>query len=98
MSLYIYIYIYIYILLHLLCGAVGWHMIDVLGGQAFHGGLFNLQETGSVEMLLARDLFGFVFWDMIKGTFETSLCCIKEYVINLQLSTIECGMKMIPCN
>jgi len=51
-------------------------------------------------MLLARDLFGFVFWNMIKGTFEMFLCCIKEYVISLlfKLSTIEYGMKMIPCN
>jgi hypothetical protein len=85
----------VYILLHLLCCAVGWHMNDVLSWQAFHGGLFNLQETYSVEMLLARDLFGFVFWNMIKGTFEMSLCCIKEYVISLlvKLSTIEYGMK-----
>ena len=51
-------------------------------------------------MLLARDLFGFVFWNMIKSTFEMSLCCIKEYVINLvfKLSTFAYGMKMIPCN
>ena len=49
-------------------------------------------------MLLARYLFGFVFWNMIKGAFE--MCCIKEYVINLlfKLSTVEYGMKMIPCN
>jgi len=75
-------------------------MNDVLIWQAFHSGLFNLQETDSVEMLLARDLFWFVFWNMIKGTFETRLCCFKEYVINLifKLSTIEYGMKMVPCN
>lgn len=90
----------VYILLQLLCGAVGWHMNDVLSWRAFHGGLFNLQETDSVEMLLAGDLFGFVFWNTIKGTFETSVCCIKEYIINFlfKLSTIEYGMKMIPCN
>jgi hypothetical protein len=75
-------------------------MNDILSWQAFHGGLFDLQENDSVEMLLARDLFGFVLWNMIKGAFETSLCCIKEYVINLlfKLFTIEYGMKMIPCN
>jgi len=37
---------------------------------------------------------------MIKGTFETRLCCFKEYVINLifKLSTIEYGMKIFVIN